>query len=261
MVTWAVGEPSSRSTALTRSGGVVQQFGRPHPMGDQDGVRGQFVQHRCGDVAGEMVQQPVAEIVEFLKALPEEGIGDLPHPCAHILLDARHGAFRTEPALDGAAVSARASRDPLRNSRKAFSTSRCSPSPPGPRRGSGRRGCGASGRAHRRRGEFVGGICGDHRLDRQAGLVEEGRADREAGVEHPPLKAERPPIAFRRLRRFVRRGDFGDDHGDGLEGFGFVFRVEARQGILHDEHAHDAAGAQQGHAQKELTISSPVSGR
>ena len=58
---------------------VVQQLGRAHRARDQDELVGQIGRGGGRRLPGQMLQQPVGEVVEIVQPLAQIGIGDLHH--------------------------------------------------------------------------------------------------------------------------------------------------------------------------------------
>ena len=66
---------------------IVEQLGRPHGAGDEDGVL--RAASRAGDVmavAGQLAQQPVGEVVEIVQPLAQDRVGDAQHAGAGVVL-------------------------------------------------------------------------------------------------------------------------------------------------------------------------------
>ena len=73
---------------------IVEQFGRAHGAGDDDGVLGQRTPRHRPAAAHQLPQQPVGEVVEIAHPLAQIGVGHVQHARAHValhLLDRRFG--------------------------------------------------------------------------------------------------------------------------------------------------------------------------
>ena len=96
MATWAVGEPSSSTSARRLLAVELQQFGRAQVARDQHGL---LRQRRLPPRApGEMAQQPVGQIVEIGQPLAQIGIEHLGHAGPGVVLHLQHRALGGEAA-------------------------------------------------------------------------------------------------------------------------------------------------------------------
>ena len=80
---------------------VLEQLGRPHVAGDENGVLGQLAAGGRGAVAGEDAQQPIGEIVEIVQPVADIGIGRAQHAGARVVLHALDGGLGGEAVGDG----------------------------------------------------------------------------------------------------------------------------------------------------------------
>ena len=105
---------------------VVEELGRAHGAGDEDGVLRQIAGRRRADPAGQHAQQPIGEIVDIVQPLARVGIGLAQHAGARVVAHALHRGFGGQ-AGEQRLVRRRRQPRSWANMRKASSTSRCSP--------------------------------------------------------------------------------------------------------------------------------------
>ena len=111
--------------------------------------------------------------------------------------------------------------------------------------------------ASRRRFVFGVRVVGEHLADADIRCMQHRLADREAFVDRQPRHAggaEQPPVAGEetliRLDQVPRRDQFCDHGADDLQRFGFLVRIGPLVAVLDDQHAPDAAAANDRHAQQ-----------
>ena len=76
---------------------VVEQRGRPHRAGNQDGILRQALARRRVVAAGELAHQAIGEVVEIVQSLAQERIGLPQHARARVGLHALDRRLRGEP--------------------------------------------------------------------------------------------------------------------------------------------------------------------
>ena len=85
---------------------IFQQGGRPHGAGDDNGIVGQGGPGGDEAGAGQLVQQPVGQIVEIVQALAQEGVDLALQFRPGVILHALHRSFRREAGIDRLAQAA-----------------------------------------------------------------------------------------------------------------------------------------------------------
>ena len=234
---------------------IVEQRRRPHRARDQDRVLRQFLARDPIRLADQRTQQPVGEVVEIVQALAQIRIGLAQHLGARVRLHAldrglggeaghHHLAHAPEPALvmrehaeglehvavlagmgDVAALDQFVDGEPHRRDRRLQPL------------------------------DLAAGILGDQVGDRDARLMQHGMAEADAvgegGADAVDGAVEADGRAGLRQRLQAAGGDhLGHDHGRRLQRLDLVLAVDARGAVLHDEHAHHRAAAQDRHAEE-----------
>ena len=88
MATWLVGADLLQHQAAQPLAVVVEQLGRAHVAGDDDGVLRQVAGEGPVRAAHQLAQQPVGEVVEIVQPVAQERIG-LPRHAARACRSAR----------------------------------------------------------------------------------------------------------------------------------------------------------------------------
>ncbi len=232
---------------------IVEKLGRAQIAGDEDDV---FVDGNGGTAglgAGEMLKQPVGEVLEVVDPLAQVRIGDLAHPRVNFVAHLLHGGLGGQAGVDGLADPAQPA-DVLGDH------------PVGLENVAVLAALADGGRTQHvvKRAVHVGdglaqpvvldpGILGDDPADGEPWLVKNGDAEREAAMQARAFQPRR-----RRRRRFDRNHGctvgrnavghhFGENHGDGLQRLDFLVAILSPRRILHRQHADDPAAAQDRH--------------
>ncbi len=93
IATWLKAPRSFEHEAAQFGAIVFEQRGRPHGAGDDDGIVGQILVRGHKTLAGQLMQQPVGEIVEIVQAFAQIGVG------LALQLGARYRFARVRPPL------------------------------------------------------------------------------------------------------------------------------------------------------------------
>ena len=80
--------------------GIVEQLGRAHRAGDDDGVLGQRGRDILRSAPHQLAQQPVREVVEVAHPLAQIGIGHVQHAGAHVALHLLHRRLGRQAVAD-----------------------------------------------------------------------------------------------------------------------------------------------------------------
>ena len=79
---------------------IVEQLGRPHRAGDDDGVARQRRGEHLGAAPHQLPQQPVGEVVEIAHPLAQIGVGHVQHAGAHVALHLLDRGFGGQAVAD-----------------------------------------------------------------------------------------------------------------------------------------------------------------
>ncbi len=100
MTTWLVAAPSSSTSAAQLVARIVEQFGRAHRAGDDDGVLRQRSRDILRPAPHQLAQQPVGEVVEIAHPLAQIRVGHVQHAGAHVALHLFDRRFRRQAVAD-----------------------------------------------------------------------------------------------------------------------------------------------------------------
>ncbi len=101
-------------------------------------------------------------------------------------------------------------------------------------------------------------ILGDHLLDLHARLMQHHAAHRDTFRQSFAVKHKRPVdaqfrfVEFGDVEQSALRHNFGQNHGNGLQRFDFLFGIKARGLVLHREDAEHLPAAHNRHAEERL---------
>ena len=237
---------------------IVEQLGRAHRAGDEDGIAGDLRQ-RSGGAAHQLAQEAVRDIVEIVQALADQTVGRAQQAGAIVGLDALDGGLGGEPGahhvrhLAGPAAILRDHQERLEDvARRTVRLDLVA------------RQVGDEVAADLvERGlepvELVLHIVGQELGDDDAGLVQHGAAEadalaqRDAGDVELTLDVERGGL-LRDLVEVAGAGDLGDHHRGGLQRLDFLVVVPAGGAVLHRQHADHPPGAQHGDAEEGVVV-------
>ncbi len=211
-----------------------------------------------GSVADQVLQQPVGKILEVVHPLAQVGVGHLAHPRVDVVVDLLHRRLGGQAGVDRLA-------DPPQP------THVLRDHPVGLEHVAVLAVAADRGRAQHvvQRPVHVGdrlaqalvldaGILGDDLADGEARLVQDGDAEGEAAVQagaFEPRRRRRHRLGGEEVRAVdgdAARHHLGEDHRHRLQRLDFLVRILALSGVLHRQHADDAAAAQDRHAHQRV---------
>ena len=236
---------------------VVEQGGRPHRPGDQDGVVGQLLARGRVILSDQLPHQAIAEIFEVVQAVAQIGIGGAQHAGTGIGLHALDGGFRGEtgrhrllqpvrPAMvigehaigfqHVAVIAAIGDVAALQHAVEIGAQL-------------GQRGVEPPDLLRQVLGDIVG--------DDDARLVQDDVAERDAvGQDRAGLVQRMPRRRFgaglRQRRQFARGDHLRQHHRGGLQRLDLFLDIGALGAVLHHQHAEGIAGAQDRHAEERV---------
>ena len=237
---------------------VIQQLGRSHRLGDQDEFGRALGRAAGGGGPDKTLLQPVGEILQIVKPLPQIRVGDLHHAALGLVAHFLHRGFGGQTAahrLGHAREPAAIGREHAIGFDDLAMLAR-----PEPR-------CRVDQLVdpllHRRDGvaqpPLLGiDILGDDMADHDVRLVQQRRSHRQARIEAQPAEPHRQRGAAAAFRHLVRvdqlaAGDqLRDDHRDRLQGLDLVLGILPPRPVLYDEDPEHALAAQHRHAHQRM---------
>ena len=236
---------------------VIEQRGRPHRTGHQNGIVGQIPRGAGHRAAAQQIEQAVGQFIEIVQTLAQIGVVLPRHAGTVVRLHAFNRGFRRQACHHGFGQPSRPATvggehaEGFQHVAVFAAMGQIAALQNRIERGA------QGGQGLFKPFLFLDGIIGDQVFDDNARLVQHHMAEADTVSQRLAFKRQRPPdrnIGARRGKglQFARGNDFRQHHGSGLQSLDFLLDILARGFVLHDQNAKRHTLPQNGHAEEGL---------